>query len=223
MMKYFDQDFIQFFKELSKNNEKEWFYTQKKRYESSVKKPFERFLTDLIAEIHKEDPTLTIEPKNCVLRINRDLRFSKDKSPYNLHYSAVVSKTGRKDKSVPGIFLRFSPEEVGIMGGAYVLDKHQLQAARLLILNTPDKFQQLVSAPAFHAKFGELNGEESKRMPAEFLEHVDKIPQLLKKQFYVVAKHNADLILSSDLLPIVMEHWHAVRPLNQFFSPVITY
>lgn len=114
-MKYFTDDFAKFFKDLAKNNHKEWFHENKKRYESSVKYPFTLFLKDLITEIQKFGTALDIEPKDCILRINKDIRFSKDKTPYNLHYTAFISKDGKKDKSIPGLFLRFSPEEIGIM------------------------------------------------------------------------------------------------------------
>ena len=106
-MKYFTSDFVEFFKDLAKNNQKEWFHENKKRYEASIKNPFTLFLKDLIAEIQKFDSELHIEPKDCILRINRDVRFSKDKTPYNLHYTAFISKGGKKDKSIPGFFLRF--------------------------------------------------------------------------------------------------------------------
>ncbi|MEP4090972.1 DUF2461 domain-containing protein [Reichenbachiella sp.] len=220
-MTYFTQDFIQFFTDLAQNNQKEWFHANKKRYESSVKKPFEHFLTDLIHEIQKEESSLEIQPKDCVLRINRDLRFSKDKTPYNLHYSAVVSNAGRKDKSVPGIFLRFTPEEVGIMGGAYVLDKDQLQALRTHIAQDPKKLEKLASTEPFASKFGELKGDESKRMPIEFQEQVKQIPLLSRKQFYFVAKRETALITNENLLTEMMDYWHAMRPINRFLTQII--
>ena len=103
-MQYFTEDFINFFKELAANNHKEWFHENKKRYESSVKKPFTVFVGKMIEEIQKVDADLMIEPKDCILRINRDIRFSKDKTPYNLHYTAFISRGGKKDKSIPGFF-----------------------------------------------------------------------------------------------------------------------
>ena len=102
-MQYFTQDYLDFFTELHQNDHKEWFHSQKKRYEISVKAPFERFIGDLIDRTQEHDPALQITAKECILRINRDIRFSKDKTPYNLHRRAFVSQGGRKDKSIPGI------------------------------------------------------------------------------------------------------------------------
>ncbi|SMD34697.1 TIGR02453 family protein [Reichenbachiella faecimaris] len=220
-MKYFTKSFSAFFEDLANNNQKEWFHANKKRYEADVKKPFENFLSDLITAIQIEDPTLAVSPKDCVLRINRDLRFSTDKTPYNLHYSAVVSRAGRKDKSVPGLFLRFSPEEVGIMGGAYVLDKGQLHGLRMNLSKNPDSLQALIQEKNFKTKFGTILGEESKRMPTEFQGASEHNPMLLKKQFYFMSKREPDLITSDHLLTELMTYWHAARPLNEYLTSII--
>ncbi|WP_456460025.1 DUF2461 domain-containing protein [Reichenbachiella sp.] len=220
-MKYFTESFTSFFNELAINNQKEWFHANKKRYESEVKKPFEFFLSHLIAAIQKEDPSLSISPKDCILRINRDLRFSKDKTPYNLHYSAVVSNGGRKDKSVPGLFLRFMPDEVGIMGGAYVLDKDQLFNLRSDIKKNPTTLKVLIQEESFKAKFGTIQGEESKRMPVEFQEASEKNPLLLKKQFYFVSRRESTMITSDHLLDELMDYWRAARPLNEYLTSII--
>lgn len=74
-MQYFTEDFVNFFKELEQNNHKEWFHANKKRYDLSIKKPFEVFVDRMIQEIQKYDPTLEIEAKDCILRINKDIRF----------------------------------------------------------------------------------------------------------------------------------------------------
>lgn len=220
-MKYFTESFTSFFNELAINNQKEWFHANKNRYESEVKKPFEFFLSALIAAIQKEDPSLSISPKDCILRINRDLRFSKDKTPYNLHYSAVVSNGGRKDKSVPGLFLRFMPDEVGIMGGAYVLDKDQLFNLRSDIKKNPTTLKVLIQEESFKAKFGTIQGEESKRMPVEFQEASEKNPLLLKKQFYFVSRRESTMITSDHLLDELMDYWRAARPLNEYLTSII--
>lgn len=220
-MKYFTTSFISFFEDLANNNQKEWFHAHKKRYESDVKKPFEAFISDLISAIQKEDPSLNIQTKDCVLRINRDLRFSQDKTPYNLHYSAVVSNGGRKDKSVPGLFLRFTPEEVGIMGGAYVLDKDQLHSIRTEIMNNPNQFNSLTQESAFVRKYKEVVGEVSKRIPKEFQESAQNNSWLSYKQFYFMAKKDSSFVTSENLLPDLIGYWRAARPLNNYLNQII--
>ena len=102
MSTYFSPDFLQFFKELAANNHKEWFDENRKRYETVVKKPFEVFVQHAIDEMAKLDPRLSeLDPKKCIFRINRDIRFSKDKAPYKLNRSAAISVGGRNDMIEP--------------------------------------------------------------------------------------------------------------------------
>lgn len=220
-MKYFTTDFIEFFKELSANNNKEWFHSQKKRYEGSVKGPFLRFVGDLIAEIQKADSGLAIEAKDCILRINRDIRFSKDKTPYNLHVTAFISNGGRKDKSQPGLFIRFSPELTGIMGGCFGPDKNQLAAIRAAIIKQPDNLQSLIHAKAFQEKFGSIKGETMKRIPKEYREAAEKHPLILNKQFYFVAEETPNLITQNNLMDTIMAYYAAMKPVNDFLASVI--
>ncbi|MEL6943413.1 MAG: DUF2461 domain-containing protein, partial [Bacteroidota bacterium] len=104
-MKHFTPDFLNFFKDLRANNEREWFHANKKRYEQSVKIPFQAFIADVIEHASIFDPNILITPKDAIFRIYKDTRFSKDKTPYKLHASAVVSRGGRKDLTSIGIYL----------------------------------------------------------------------------------------------------------------------
>ncbi len=214
----FTDDFVNFFNDLTLNNNKNWFHENKKRYEASIKKPFENFLRDLISEIQKYDTELILEPKDCVARINRDIRFSKDKTPYNLHSTAFISRGGKKDKSFPGIYLRFSAQEVGIMGGCFGPSKEQLNNIRHSISSNLDQFQKLISDKKFVSTFGKVVGEEHKRIPAEFKETYNKEPLIAKKQFYYVATKDVSILTKNTLLPTIMEHWHVARPINEFLT-----
>ncbi|EZH71872.1 hypothetical protein ATO12_05710 [Aquimarina atlantica] len=220
-MHYFTEDFVTFFKELAKNNHKEWFHENKKRYETSIKKPFEVFVDSMIKEIQKLDPTLQVEPKDCVLRINRDIRFSKDKSPYNLHYTAFISSGGRKDKSIPGIFLRFSPEMVGIMGGCFSPSKEQLYKIRTKISKSPNTFRNLLEEKSFVQKFGEIRGETMKRIPKEWQDACKKESLIANKQFYFVGEEAPGLISSNVLVKEMMAYWQTMRPVNEYLSKAI--
>ncbi len=220
-MTYFDNDFIQFFKDLSANNEKEWFHSNKKRYENTIKKPFNTFLSDLISEIQKHDSSIKVEPKDCLGRINRDIRFSKDKTPYNLHYTAFVSSAGKKDKSIPGIYLRFTAEDIGIMAGSFGPEKEQLQQIRNYIQDHLDEFQGLYKDKTFGSTFGQITGDANKRIPAEFQSTFETEPLIANKQFYYVAKEKPALITSNNLVQKIMEYWHVAQPLNDFFHKAL--
>ncbi|MCK8523105.1 DUF2461 domain-containing protein [Aquimarina sp. D1M17] len=220
-MQYFTNDFIDFFKALSSNNHKEWFHANKKRYELSIKQPFTLFVEAMIKEIQKEDQGLTVAPKDCILRIHRDVRFSKDKSPYNLHYTAFISNGGRKDKSIPGIFIRFSPEMIGIMGGCFGPSKEQLAKIRTTIAKEPKVFRSLIEDKKFSQKFGEIKGDIMKRIPKEWQESCKKEPLIAHKQFYFVAEASPDLIMSTHLLDTLMDYWRSMRPVNEYLTKAI--
>ncbi|MCX2681321.1 DUF2461 domain-containing protein [Galbibacter sp. EGI 63066] len=220
-MKYFDKNFSDFFVQLATNNNKEWFHAHKKDYETFVKIPFENFVTQLILEISKHESLGNIQAKQCIGRINRDIRFSKDKSPYNLHLNAFISPYGSKDKSFPGLFLRFAPDMVGIMGGCYRPSKEQTSAIRNHIKNNLSEFEDCYSNNFFYEKYGDIKGETIKRIPVEFKE-ISKLEKLiLNKQWFFVAERTPELVLSENLLPDIMEYYFAAKPLSEFFKKAL--
>lgn len=220
-MQYFSDDYLEFFKELAANNHKDWFDENRKRYEKSVKDPFKNFIADLIAESQKMDPSIKIEAKDAIFRINRDIRFSKDKTPYKLDRSAIISSGGRKDHSVPGFYLAFGPEHLTLGGGAYFLKPDQLEKVRRGIMNESKAFDKLISEKAFKAYYGEIQGEENKRLPKEFQEAAEANPILFKKQFYFMHHRNPEGILDKNLMKNCIDHFKAAQPIQQFLKSKI--
>src|SRR6187399_1174390 len=126
-MSYFDKAFIAFFKDLSANNSTAWFAENRKQYETSVKEPFKKLVEDMIKYIQKYQPEIKITAADAVFRINKDVRFAKEKIPYNTHVSANISSQGRKSKEEPGFFFQLSHDKIMIFGGAYVVEPATLQ------------------------------------------------------------------------------------------------
>ena len=217
-MAYFTQDFLDFFKELSANNHRDWFTANKKRYENSVKKPFNAFVQTMIDEVHADDNRVVITPKDAIFRINRDIRFSADKTPYKIFMAAIVSAGGRKDHSTPGLYLQFGSEDARIYSGAHSLDKLKLQAVREAIVSDMDTFEKRINDANFKKKFGAIHGEEHKRLPKEFKEASEQQPLLFKKSFYYFAKFEPEFILKDNLPELIMDYYHAAKPLNEFFG-----
>jgi uncharacterized protein (TIGR02453 family) len=215
-MSYFSKDFLQFFTELEKNNTKEWFDENRKRYETSVKKPLHGFVDEMIGRIHAEEPEVMIMAKDAVTRINRDIRFSPDKTPYNTHIGAVISKAGRKDKTVPGVFLRFEPQGLFVFGGAHGIGSKQIMKVRIVIAEDPEAFMKLIQEKDFVNKFGELKGEQSKRIPKEFAEIAEQYPVIANKAFYYVGKIEAAKVTDPKLPELVMDYVRTARPVKDF-------
>ncbi len=217
-MKYFSADFLNFFKELAANNHKDWFDENRKRYEKSVKDPFKKFVEALITETNKFDPSVAIEAKDAIFRINRDIRFAKDKTPYKLDRSAIISSGGRKDHSIPGFYISLGPEHTSIGGGAYFLKPDQLTAVRQQIANNPKEFEKLLKDKNFSKHFDGIKGEENKRLPKEFQEAAEKQPLLYKKQFFFMKADDPELILKDDFMDYCINNFKAAQPVQQFLK-----
>ena len=217
-MTFFTDDFLKFFQDLEKNNNKEWFDANRIRYKNSVKEPFYAFVDHMIGLIHERDPEVQITAKDAVMRINRDIRFSPDKTPYNVHYGAIISSAGRKDKSIPGFFIRFSPQYIGLFGGAHGIDKGQLQRIRTFIARDIEGFQALINAENFKTKFGKIRGEQHKRIPAAFREAHQKEPLIANKQFYYMSELDPKIITIPRLPDVLMEYWEAGNPVREYLS-----
>ncbi|MDC9724002.1 MAG: DUF2461 domain-containing protein [Urechidicola sp.] len=181
-MYYFTKDYLQFFKDLAANNNKDWFDKNRKRYENIVREPFKIFITDLIDELSKEDAEIQITQKEAIFRINRDIRFSKDKTPYKLNNSAIISKGGRKDKSYPGIYVELGPEKLGVYGGVFGPDTQQVEKVRNYISKNTKEFNSLVSDKKFIKAFEEIKGKKAKRIPKQYKEIGEGQPLIYNKQ-----------------------------------------
>lgn len=217
-MAWFTNDFNAFFKDLAKNNNKDWFDANRKRYEASVKKPFEAFVAEAIKQVAKHDKNVRIEPKEAIFRINRDIRFSKDKTPYKLNTSAIVSAAGRKDHSTPGIYFELGPESVKFYGGAYEPEKDQLEKIRTAIMRDPKGFRKTIENKTFTALFDGVRGDANKVLPAEFKEAAKKEPLIANKQFYVGAELPAKLVADPKLMEKLMDHYLAMYPFNAWLA-----
>lgn len=217
-MQYFENDFLQFFKDLAANNNRDWFHENKKRYEKSVKVPFKSFVTDLIEAMTKVDSSIDMEAKNAIFRINRDIRFSKDKSPYKLHSSAAISPGGRKAMHIPGLYIQLDPEYFSIYSGIYQPGKEQLYSIRQKIAEEPKRFQKLIDDSKFTGTFGSIKGEKNKIIPKEFKSLAEEQPLLFNKQFYYCVELPPDSILKENLIESTMEYYSHVQDLNQFFT-----
>ncbi|MBK7268841.1 MAG: DUF2461 domain-containing protein [Flavobacteriales bacterium] len=217
-MAWFTNDFNGFFKDLAKNNNKEWFDANRKRYEESVKKPFEAFTSEVIKRIAKHDKTITIGPKEAIFRINKDIRFSKDKTPYKLDTSAIISPAGRKDHATPGIYFELGPESVKFYGGAYQPEKDQLEKIRTAILRDGKGFRKAIEGKAFTTLFGTVKGEVNKVLAPEFKAMMAKEPLIANKQFYVGAELPAKLVADAKLMEVLMDHYQAMCPFNAWLA-----
>lgn len=215
-MIYFKKDFINFFKELETNNTKDWFDNNRKRYFESVKKPAEKFVDDLIEAYREVDPKIDISFKQAMFRINRDVRFSKDKTPYKTHVGAVVCANGKKNMTDPCLYVEIGAKELRLYSGLYMIEKERLYKLREYIAGNLNKFNKLINDKKFRGVFGKVLGDKNKRIPKEFQIAADKQPLLYNKSFYYFKKYNPDVILQSGLIEKLMNDYTVACDLNAF-------
>jgi uncharacterized protein (TIGR02453 family) len=215
------KDTLQFLAELAANNEREWFHANKARYERDVKKPFEAFIGAVIERVQAVDPGVLILPKQAVFRINRDTRFSANKSPYKTHLSAVISPFGSKGKEYPGFYIHVEAEKMMLGGGAYFLEKDSLQKVRTVIAEEVAPFRKIIEAPDFVQRYGEVQGEKNKRLPADFQEVATTFPLIANKQFYYMADLPAKSALGRDAVDTAFEYYQAGKPLSDFLAQAL--
>lgn len=217
-MAHFKPAFLDFFKNLAKNNNTEWFNENRKVYEKEVKKPFADFVEEMISRINKFEPEIKIKPSDAITRINKDIRFSKDKTPYNLHVAANISVYGKKNKAYPGFYFSLGPEGINIFGGAYMLEKEQLDKLRKLIAKQPAEFEAAINDKEFVNRFGKIQGEVQKRIDAEFKPLIEKQPLLANKQFYYSTKLDAETITNPKLAEVLMDYYNAAIKVNNYLK-----
>lgn len=217
-MKYFTSDFLTFFKELAANNNREWFQSNKKRYEDVVKKPMEVFIADVITELRKSDKKLLVKPSEVIFRINKDIRFSKDKSPYKLYTSAAISRDGKKATGGPGIYVELGPEKLAFAGGVYMPDKEKLEMIRTAISKKPKAFNELLADKKFKKLWGELQGERNKILPPDLKKAAVECPHIFNKQFYFWTELDPKIIISDKLMKTLLEHHAAGSGVSAFLE-----
>ena len=213
-----NKSYSNFFKALSKNNHKEWFHANKKKYESDVKQPFMDLLDQIIPELKKFEPEISDQAKDALFRINKDFRFSKDKTPYQTIMKAGFSPGGKKS-FLPGFYLGISSDEIHVGGGLFMVQSPELDKIRRTIMKKSEAFLDIVRDKDFVSTFGELLGDKSKRYDKELMEAAKENPYIAYKQFYAMA----DLPLephydSEDLSKLIMEYFRKINELNQFLK-----
>lgn len=208
---------LSFIRDLKKNNNKEWFHANRPKYEEA-RREFTLFIESLISGIASFDADLgPVQVKSTLFRINRDIRFSKDKSPYKTNFGAFILKGGKKSGNA-GYYFHLDPEESFIGGGVYHPEAEILKKVRQEIYGNPDEFREIITEKKFLAAFGEMYDDRLKTAPKGFpkdFEHID----LLKYKSYIVSRSlDINLLTSEDLLSETISSFRLMYPLVRFIN-----
>lgn len=210
---------LDFLDSLKDNNNRDWFIKNRPAY-IDAKENFESFVQDIINNIVDFEPILKgLEVKSCVYRINRDIRFSNDKSPYKSHLGAFIVRGGKKNgDKFAGYYVHIEPEKSIIAGGAYMPPAPWLSAIREKIDEEPDEFVKIINSKDFVKYFGKIEGEKLKKAPKGYPSDHPNIELLKYKSYLIVNEVNDEFVLSQNYFDHVLKVLKAMKPFNDFLN-----
>ncbi|WP_029902205.1 DUF2461 domain-containing protein [Prevotella sp. 10(H)] len=215
------QDTLDFLSALSENNYREWFLENKKWYDRA-RADFEKLVGEVIQAIATFDSEIgLLQPKKCIFRIYRDVRFSPDKSPYKTHFGAVMRHHGLDKTS--GYYLHISPEESFVSCGHYMLMPDQLKKVRRGIYEDFEHFQEIIGEKHFKKEIGDLFRDEDalQRVPNGFDKNHPAAEYLKLKHFYAYKPLPEDKLFSDALVPYIRDMYKLMQPLSNFLNDLL--
>ena len=209
---------LKFLKELSKNNNKEWFEKNRKRYENAQTE-IKSFIEEWIKSYGKKDESIAhLDPKKCIFRINRDVRFSANKAPYKNNLGAYLNKGG-KGNNTAGFYLHIEPDNCFFGAGNYQPMPDELAKIRQEIDYNFSDFKMIINNKKFKDNFRELSTENKLKRPPKGYEETNEAIEFLKlKGFTVFKKFTNDELTSKDFIKTITELSVTVKPLVDFLN-----
>lgn len=215
---------IKFLRDLKKNNNKPWFDANRKQYETA-KTDFLAFIQQLIDEHGKKDPAIkNLVAKDCLFRINRDIRFSKDKSPYKTHFGAAINKGGKQSISSAGYYFHLQPGESFTGGGIWMPAPENLRKVRQEIDYNFKDFKKLLSGRSFKSVYGDLSHDAEyklSRVPRGYEPDNPAAEYLKLKSFVSMISIKDPELNSKELLKKTVHAFAALQPLVEFINESI--
>jgi len=204
-----------FFKQLEKNNNREWFNTHKPEFKA-IEADVKQFLTVLLLDLQLHDDV----DKLKMFRIYRDVRFSKNKTPYKTHFGGSFNR--QKPHLRGGYYLQLTPGGSFAATGFWDPSKEDLFRIRKEFEIDDQEIRAIMNAQKFKSVWGDLVGNELKTAPKGFSKEHPNIDLIRKKQFIFTKKYTDKEVLSSGFLKDVGASFKAIRPYFDFMSDVLT-
>lgn len=212
---------FKFLKDLKKNNTKEWFDKNRKAYEAA-KSDFLETVQSVIDKFGKKDETIaSLKAKDCVFRINRDVRFSKDKSPYKTNMGASINKAGKKAWHTAGYYFHFEPGSSFVGGGLYMPEPEILKKVRQEIDYNFNDFKKIISSKKFASVYNDLStGEDMKlsRPPKDYQADNPAIEYIKLKSFIAMTSVTDAELTDKNLVKKITDSFEALKPLIDFLN-----
>ncbi len=218
------KDSLLFLEDLKANNNRDWFLDNKKRYEI-FKKDYHQLVANFLDVMKPLDSSLEmLEVKNCTFRINRNIRFSKDKSPYKDHIGVWLS-SGAKGMNRSGYYVHIAKDSSFIAGGLYCPEADDLKKVRKEIAFFYEDLEEILNNKDFKAAFGDFDRNENnvlKNPPRGYEKEHPAIEFLKLKSFETSHKFNIDEITQPDFVSKMSKKLMLLKPLNDFINRALT-
>jgi len=212
---------LQFLRNLKKNNNKPWFDANRPKYEAA-KADFIQFIQQVIDTHGKKDASIrNLVAKDCLFRINRDIRFAKDKSPYKTNFGASINKGGKQSVSSAGYYFHLQPGQTFAGGGIWMPSPEDLRKVRQEIDYNFDEFKKIIGSKKFKSVYGDLSHEaEYKlvRLPKGY-EADNPAAEYLKLKSFIASIELKDADLTGkDLVKQTAAAFEALQPVIVFLN-----
>jgi uncharacterized protein (TIGR02453 family) len=211
---------LEFLQELTENNNREWFNNNKDRYNASKEKIL--FLTDvLINEIAEFDSGVRgVSPKDCIFRIFRDVRFSKDKVPYKTNFGSYIAKGGRKSLN-PGYYFHIEPGQSFIGGGLYMPPAEPLRSIRNYMAENAPEFKSIINDSQFKAVFPDMYDHQLKTAPKGFPKDHEHIEFLRYKSIVFSMPIDNKIVTGKDFIENAVNAFRQLQKVNGFLNEAL--
>lgn len=204
-----------FLKQLAKNNTRDWFAANKVKFKE-IEAEVKGFYAELMEQMKQHDEIEKLK----VFRIYRDVRFSKDKTPYKAHFAGSFSRAGAHLRG--GYYVRIKPGETFIAAGFWEPNKEDLFRIRKELESDASAFRSVINSSIFKKTWGPLIGDELKTAPKGFDKEDPNIDLIRKKQFIFVRHMNDKEVLASNFMEEVNNSFKEIRPYFDLMSDILT-
>lgn len=217
-------DYFKFFKELKANNNREWFNDNKSRFRESVQEPLSTFVEAMSPRLKKISKHIVADPRlngGSVFRIYKDVRFSKDKTPYKTHGAVQFRHALGKDAHAPGFYVHLAPDEVFYGGGVWTPPSPHLLKIREAVRDSGKAWTKATSGAAFEKRFGGVRGDQLTRPPRGFGAEEPLIEDIKRKSFFAMAEGKPAATKKAGFADDVEAAFKDAKPMMKFLCDAL--
>lgn len=223
MFNHFEPSMMTFLRELQANNDREWFNEHKQRYEAEVREPALAFINEMDQWIRLISPHYEASAKKVggsLMRVYRDVRFSKDKSPYKTNVGIQFRHEVGKNVHAPGFYVHIAPDDIFIAVGTWHPERDALAAIRDQIVNKSGPYLDAIEHPPFN-EFFELQGSALTRPPKGYDKEHPLIEEIKRKDFIAVCQLQESDLYQPDFCKMVASRFGRAQPFQKFICDAL--